>query len=60
MTTGGKHVAIVIKNQMAAPVTIDKGIKMAWVVAVNRVTLEKLCLEHWRSWIKCREFDRSR
>ena len=50
MTTGSKHVAIVIKNQMAAPITIGKGIIVIWVVAVNRVppvevmpgTLEKL------------------
>ena len=37
MTTGNKHVAIVIKNQMAVLITIGKGIKIAWVVAVNRV-----------------------
>ena len=37
VTTGSKHVAVVIKNQMAAPITISKGIKTAWVVAVNRV-----------------------
>ena len=37
MTTGSKHVVIVIKNQMIAPITISKGIKMTWVVAVNRV-----------------------
>ena len=50
MTTGSKCVAIVIKNQMAIPITIGKGVKITWVVAVNRVppvefmpgTLEKL------------------
>ena len=36
-TTGSKHVPIVIKNQMAAPITISKGIKIAWVIAANRV-----------------------
>ena len=48
MTTGSRHVAIVIKNQTAALIFIGKGIK--WVVAANRVppievmpaTLEKL------------------
>ena len=50
MTTGNRHVAVVIKNQTAAPITIGKGIKVAQVVAANRVppvedmprTLEKL------------------
>ena len=50
MTTGSKCVAIVIKNQMAVLITIGKGIKIAQVVAANRVplvevipgTLEKL------------------
>ena len=37
ITTGSKHAAIVIKNQMAALITIGKGIKITWVVAVNRV-----------------------
>ena len=37
MTTGSKHVTVVIKNQMAAPITISKGVKITWVVAVNRV-----------------------
>ena len=37
MTTGSKHVAIVIKNQTAVLITIGKGIKIAWVVAANRV-----------------------
>ena len=37
MTTGGRCVAIVIKNQLAALIVIGKGIKVAWVVAVNRV-----------------------
>ena len=50
MTTRSKHVAVVIRNQMAALVTIGKGIKITKVVAANRVptvemvpgTLEKL------------------
>ena len=50
MTTGNKCVPIVIKNQMAALITIGKGIKITWVVAAHRVppvevmpgTLEKL------------------
>ena len=37
MTTGSKCVAIVIENQMAALITISKGLKIAWVVAANRV-----------------------
>ena len=37
MATGSKHVAIVITNQNAAPITIRKGIKITWVVAANRV-----------------------
>ena len=48
--SGGKQVAVVLKNLMAAPVTITKGIKFTQVVAVNAVspvevapwTLEKL------------------
>ena len=50
MTTRSRHVAIVIKNQTAVSIIIGKGIKVTWVVAVNRVpaveampgTLEKL------------------
>ena len=37
MTTQSKSVAIVIKNQTAAPITIDKGINITQVVATNRV-----------------------
>ena len=37
MATGNKHVAIVIKPQTAAPITISKGVKITWVVAANRV-----------------------
>ena len=37
MTTGSKHVAIVIKNKTAVPITISKGIKIARMVAANRV-----------------------
>ena len=50
MTTGSRCVAIVIKNQIAAPITIGKGVKITQVVGANRVppvevmpgTLEKL------------------
>ena len=50
MMTWNRHVAIVIKNQTAVLIIISKGIKVAWVVAVNRVppvevmpgTLEKI------------------
>ena len=50
MTTGSRHVTVVIKNQTAVPIIISKGIKVTWVVAANRVppmevmpeTLEKL------------------
>ena len=50
MTTGSKHVAIVVKNQTAVLIIIGKGIKVIQVVAVYRVppvevipgTLEKL------------------
>ena len=50
MTTRSRCLAIVIKNQTAAPIIIGKGIKIAWVVAANGVphvevmpgTLEKL------------------
>ena len=37
--TGNWHVTVVIKNQTAALIIIGKGIKVAWVVAVNRVPL---------------------
>ena len=37
MTTGSMCVAVVIKNQTASPITIGKGVKITWVVAVNRV-----------------------
>ena len=60
MTTGSRHVTIVIKNQTAVPIVIGKGIKATQVVAANRVppvkvmpgTLEKLdeiqgCLANW-------------
>ena len=46
MITGRKLVAIVIKNQTAGPITIDKGIKVTQVVAVNKVPQWRLCLEH--------------
>ena len=50
MTTGSKQVAVIVKNLTAAPITIAKGVKVAWVVAVNDIpkvgvapeTLEKL------------------
>ena len=37
MNTGSKHVAIMIKYQTAVLITIGKDIKIAWVVAANRV-----------------------
>ena len=37
ITTGSRHVAVVIKNQTAVLIIISKGIMVAWVVAVNRV-----------------------
>ena len=37
LTTGSKCVAVVIKNQVAAPIAIGKGIKITWVVDANRV-----------------------
>ena len=37
MTTRSKNVAIVVKNQTAVPIIISKGVKVAWVVAVNRI-----------------------
>ena len=67
MTTGNRHVTIVMKNQTAAPIIIGKGIKVTHVVAANRVppvkvmpgALEKLD-EMWEIWqtrmsIKCRK-----
>ena len=39
MTTRSGHVAVVIKNQTAALITIGKGVKVTWVVAANRVPL---------------------
>ena len=50
MTTGNRHVAMVVKNQTAAPIDIIKGINVGWVVDASRVppvevmpgTLEKL------------------
>ena len=37
MTTGSRHAAVVIKNQTTVPIIIGKGIKVAKVVASNRV-----------------------
>ena len=50
MTTGSRHVAIVIKNQTSVLIIIGKSIKVTWVVAANGIppvedmpgTLEKL------------------
>ena len=67
MTTGSRHVAIVIKNQTAVPIVIGKSIKVTWVVTANRVppakvmpgALEKLdeMQEIWqtRMSIECRK-----
>ena len=50
MTTGSRHVTVVIKNQTAAPIIFGKSVKVTHVVAANRLppikvmsgTLEKL------------------
>ena len=50
MTTGSKHIAVVVKNLTASLITINKGIKVTQIVAANVVlqvevvlgTLEKL------------------
>ena len=50
MTTESRHIALVIKNQTAAPLIIGKNVKVTWVAAANWVppievlpgTLEKL------------------
>ena len=60
MTTGSNGIAIVIKNQTAVPITIGNGIKVTWVVAVNRGppadvmprTLEKLDKMQGIQWTK--------
>ena len=38
VTTGSRQVAVVVKNLMAIPITIAKGIKVTQVVAVNVVS----------------------
>ena len=61
MATGSRCVAIVIKNHMAVPITISKGVKVAWVVVANRVppvkdmhgTLEKLDEMQGIQWPRC-------
>ena len=35
MATGSKWVAVMVKNLTAIPITIVKGVKIAWFVAVN-------------------------
>ena len=48
--SGSKHVEVVVKNLMTAPITITKGVKVTQIVTVNAVptvevaprTLEKL------------------
>ena len=57
MTTGSKHVAMEIKNQTAAPITISKGIKIAWVVAVNRVPPVEVMSRTLEKSDEVREFD---
>ena len=37
ITTRSRCVAVVMNNQTATPVIISKGVKVAWVVAVNSV-----------------------
>ena len=60
MTTGSKHVAIVIKNQTAVLITIGKGVKITQLVAANMGppvevvpgTLEKLDKMQGIQWTK--------
>ena len=60
MTTGSRHVTIVIKNQTAAPIIISKGLKVAQVLAANRAppievmprTLKKLDKMQAVQWTK--------
>ena len=42
MTTGSRHVTVVIKNQTAVLIIIGKGIKVTQVVAANRVSPVKV------------------
>ena len=37
MTTGSRHVAIMIKNQTAVPFIIGKAVKVTWVVAAKSI-----------------------
>ena len=37
MTTGSKHVTVVIRTQIATLIIINKGVKVTQVVAANRV-----------------------
>ena len=37
MTTGSRHITVVIKNQTAAQIIVTKGIKVTKVVAANRI-----------------------
>ena len=37
MTAGSKQVAVMVKNLTATPITITKGVKITWVVAVNAI-----------------------
>ena len=60
MATGSRCIAIVIKNQTAAPVIINMGVKVTWVEAANGVplidimpgTLEKIDKMHGIQWTK--------
>ena len=37
MATGSKQVAVMVKNLTATLITIAKGVKIVWVVAVNAI-----------------------
>ena len=37
MTTGSKQVAVIVKNLPTAPITINKGVNITWVMTVNAI-----------------------
>ena len=48
VTTGSKQVSVVVKNLMAIPITITKGIKVTQAVAANAVPQVEVAPKHWR------------
>ena len=60
MTIGSKQIAVIVKNPTVALITIAKGVKIAWVMAVNAIpqigfapgTLEKLDKMQRLQWAK--------